>query len=310
MRALVLPILVLAALPLAAATPPTEPWVFEGSSVEGSGAVGEPIVVTVRVKANTDLDTTILFRAPDHVLVDGGPWHATAAAGETVEHTWTVTPTQEGFWAAIAHADPATGVNTACACALGFASGAPEAIVGSTVEKAVPVPLLDRALTASEQEGGTVRLERAIVPVSSWLAHAEIHAWATPGSTYFCDSCAVRVPEAQHEVRAPGNDTVLLSTTLPLAEGEAFTLWDEVLVTFATPEGSPVGQRTSVPTGCENRRWGTEETWSCETASKEWSHMTGPREKLENAIPMGGALAVAALAAMSLAYRPPRGNRR
>lgn len=304
----------LLALPLAGASQPTPPWVFDGSSVDGTGAVGDPVVVTVRVKANTDLDATILFRAPDWVQVDGGPWHAQAAGGETVDHAWTIVPTQEGFWAAVAHSEPG-GFGSSCACAAGYASGAPEAIVGTSPESSVPVPILDRTLTATPREDGTVLLERAVIPVSSWLAHAEVHAWVTPGSTYLCHACAVLVPDPQHETRAPGSGIVHLSAALPLAEGEAYTLWDEVLVRFDAPADSPLSPMTTIATGCENRRWGTVESWGCDTPSEEWSHMMSPREKLENAIPAGGALvalaAVAlALAALSMAYRPPRGKRR
>lgn len=274
MRANVLAgLVVLATIPLALATPASPPWEFDGSRVEGSGAVGERIEVTVRVKANADLDATIVLRAPAWVLVEGGPWRAVAPAGGTVERAWTLTPTDEGFWVAIASSDP-PGLGGACACAMGFATGAPEAVVGAHADEAVPVPVLDRTLTASPQQDGFVLVERAVVPVSSWLARAELRAWVTKGSTYRCASCAVAAPDPAHEARGRGSEALVLRASLPLAEGEAYTLWDSVTVRFDAPADSALHPEVTLGTGCENRRWGTDETWSCETPSREWAHLT------------------------------------
>ena len=294
--------LVLAVLPSASASQPTEPWEFDGSTVEGTGAVGEPIEVTVRIQANSDIQESIVLEGPAWLLVEGGSWDAHARAGDVIEHKWKVTPTQEGFWAAIARTT-SVGVDVSCACALGFATGAPESIVGSAPEESVPVALIDRTLTAMPEAEGTVRLERAVIPVSSWLSFAEIRAWATPGSTYLCDECAARLPDPQHETRGRGSDTVLLVTTLPLADGEAYTLWDSVTVRFDGPPNATAPEVTR-QTGCENRRWGTEESWSCDTPSEEWSHMVD-----RNPVP-AAPWWIAFGAGAALAYRPPRGKRR
>lgn len=306
MRALALALVVLLSFSLAPAslaTPASPPWEFAGSRVEGSGAVGEPIALTVRVLANTDLDATIVLLTPAWVEVEGGPWDAKARAGEIVEHAWTLRPTREGFWAAVAkQADADLVGGGSCACAYGFAGAPEESRVATTPEGAIPAPELERGLTFRDEESATPSIERTVVPASSWLAHATLHVWITRGSTFICDECAMAVPFAANEARGPGSGPVRTTADAP-GPDEAYTLWDEVLVAFDTAPDAQMPLTGSVQTGCENRRWGTDESWSCEVASREWAHVLSPLERAKRMVPAPAVATLALAVALALALR-------
>lgn len=291
--------LLLLLAPLAAATPATPPWQFEGSRVEGTGAVGEAIEVAVRVRANVDSSARIVLRAPEWVTVEGDAWDMTATEGQLVERGWRLTPTREGAWAAIAHSDPAD-FGAACACAVGLASGAPEARVAATTDAAMPVALLERDVTTRPLDDGTVEITRSVTPVSTRLGVGEIRVWITQGETRLCASCDVAAPRPEHETRGAGSAMVSATAALPLREGDAYTLWDAVSVRYEAPEGATLQPESSETTGCENRRWGTDESWGCADDGRR-------------GIPAPGALAATTattIAAALAAQRPPRGKRR
>ena len=302
-------LLLLALAPAALASQPTPPWVFEGATVSGSGAVGDAVEAIVRVRVNSELDARLVLRTPEWVIVEGDAWDARGSAGEVIEREWRLTPTQEGFWAAIVQGEP-PGFGAECACIMGFAGGAPESTVGTTPEGALPVPLLDRTLTVAPQEDGTARVERAVLPLASWLGHAELRVWITMGSTYLCESCAVAGPDPAHVASGPGREPIVAVATLPLREGDAYTLWDEVVARYRTADGATLAPTAVVQTGCENRRWGTDESWACDVASREWSHILGPGERLKQAVPATPFLATLALVLALALQRPPRGKRR
>jgi len=100
-RALVRPLFALVLLlPLAAATPATEPYAFE-ASLDASPEVGVPVVLRVALEARGDIDAPLKLDLPAWVEVEEPrEWHARAREGERVEREWRLVATRAGFWQA------------------------------------------------------------------------------------------------------------------------------------------------------------------------------------------------------------------
>lgn len=97
MRRLLLALLL---LPAAAATPPSEPYLFD-ATLSPDPAVGVPAELMVRVDARRPLDAPLALQVPPWVEVEGAlEWHAQADEGESIERAWRVTATRAGFWRA------------------------------------------------------------------------------------------------------------------------------------------------------------------------------------------------------------------
>src|SRR5688500_10142946 len=93
-----LPILALVASPGVAqgSVPPDEiATVF----VDGSAAVGQTLHVRIEKALNTAVDYVASPTFPDWVEGDRSDWHVVGEAGETLNRTWNLTATREGFWA-------------------------------------------------------------------------------------------------------------------------------------------------------------------------------------------------------------------
>ena len=91
-------LLALLFLPLAAATPATEPYAWS-ATMDADPAVGATVTLTVRVQALRALDAPLKLDVPEWVSIEEPlEWHAQVAEGERGERAWRVTPTRSGFW--------------------------------------------------------------------------------------------------------------------------------------------------------------------------------------------------------------------
>lgn len=93
-------LLLLALLPLAAASQPLEP--LEGRfETSGVPAVGEPLTLRIHYRANVDVDQTYALHVPPFVEVSPAPsWRVDLAKGEESVHALTLTPTRAAYWSA------------------------------------------------------------------------------------------------------------------------------------------------------------------------------------------------------------------
>lgn len=299
----------------AAATSPTPPWHFDAPLVEGSGLVGEPVRMEVRVRANVDVDLHVVILAPDWVRVEGDAWEARLAAGQEASRSWTLVPTREGFWAVVAATGP-DGFGAACGCAYGHASDDPAwARAAATPHDAIPPHEVARGTSAERapEEGPdasasvsgehhAVLVTHRAAPLAPWMRHATMRAWVTQSSAWLCDECALDAGAPGHAAEAEPGQPARVVARLDLREGDAYTVWDEVRVRFDVHPDASIHAESSRTTGCRNHRYGTAESWDCFTPSREWRHAMSLRERWEHEVPAPGAgLVAVALAGVALA---------
>lgn len=230
-------------LPSVAATEPTDPYVWS-ASFDAPPELGRTVTLTLTLDARGAIDAPLALDVPDWIDVEEPrEWRARSVEGERVEHSWRLTPTRAGFWAAGLAVDaaraeayaipvePGSSWQAIRGCCLLVWSVEGRGIAGARPEQAVPGestvgyhPTF-RALDAQRAE-----LELRISPQDGRYAGEEI---------------LVEIPPGREPVRAPADAPHVFAHAFDLAAGGRAQLaagaW--VRITFETgvhAEAEPV----------------------------------------------------------------------